>query len=885
MSNNVLPDPLPVEDSATQASTASAATVLGNVNDAAVTSNTTGTISAKLRGLTALIGSAWDAAANLLKARMYVGDLAVSGTNPVPVSGTLNTVGATLNIVTALSETDYNIGGAAYSGTSAISGPYKLNSIKFKFSTASAKTITVTDATTGTIVSQPVSTTATDYVIPLNGIGFPDGHQFTVAVTQTPGPCLMTFSADIENGQLPMGGNPVLGSPELGTYIGDVGSLATNARDSLNEQTTPLIANDTFTGSFRRIDQQGSIQILYASLTPITSVKIIWSEDGVTPMAGLLGTSTLTQRVITGYNVVYQVYSGDLIAPYYRLEVVNGASDQTAFPGFISITWLNREPYNGVFDFTDAEPSNLTKALVVKQFHQKTVKLTDTPLGIGGTFTTVGLTAGGFTANAQGYFAGTNWADVDFHVWGAPFNAHGTLYFAFSHDGVTDHIGPVPVQINDLTQALPIPLRNFAYWRAYYVNNSVAQTSFGLFIVQRASVASDLTRTLTQVIGPSEPVKVTRSMVEPSPVGERGFLGADRDVFGAGIVASRIARITLNPTRPLANNRVTVTETGGGTVTQEPTYAEFRLNSGTGTTSVARMVSIITNPYMPGNEDYVMVPVRFTTGIANCAQRVGMFTDAEGFWLGFDGTTMGFAIRTGSLDTFTPLTAANGDPLDGSGNSRFARGGILEPLNPEMKNVWRGRIGLLGSSLQFFDLQSPDGLWMRVNSNRFPNLQQKASLLNWDLPFRAEVVKSGAATTPIIVGIGSVNAGFVGNPYGLEPSTVFGRENVHVGVAGITASGIQYTPPTGRTLVIKSVQMTATNTSTGGPALIRLRDGSGGTLLYSIRVEESSGTIDKVQGADQTFPEGLRVATNLYAEVVSGTVNVDLMADGYTEAM
>lgn len=207
-----LANPFPTSDS-----------TIGSVNDGAVTTDSAGTLSAKLRGIVKILGDVWDDAISLFNVRIFQGDLPVSGANPLQVTGTLSTVGATLNIISALSATDYDLEAAAYSETTAISGPYKLNSVKLKFSNAAAKTISIYDDTLGTLIAQPVSTTAMDYVIPIGGIGFPDGRQIRIEVTQTSTACLMTLSVDIENGQLPMGGNPVLASPSEGTYIGDVG--------------------------------------------------------------------------------------------------------------------------------------------------------------------------------------------------------------------------------------------------------------------------------------------------------------------------------------------------------------------------------------------------------------------------------------------------------------------------------------------------------------------------------------------------------------------------------------------------------------------------------------------------------------------------------------
>lgn len=167
------------------------------------------------------------------------GQPAGTAVNPVNVTGTLAASVATLNILSGLSATNYNLNSAAYSGTSSIGGPYKLNCIKLHFSTNASKTIVVTDTTTGTVLaaSTPTQETATDFVVPVGGLGFPSGHQFTVAISQTTVACAVTFSAEIETGQIPMGGNPVVDGFVVDNNNSYSGSLAANA-------TTPTSATD-----------------------------------------------------------------------------------------------------------------------------------------------------------------------------------------------------------------------------------------------------------------------------------------------------------------------------------------------------------------------------------------------------------------------------------------------------------------------------------------------------------------------------------------------------------------------------------------------------------------------------------------------------------------
>ncbi len=138
------------------------------------------------------------------------------------------------------------------------------------------------------------------------------------------------------------------------------------SRDTNNEQTIPLAAGGVFTGTFTKIDIYPHFQLLYAATTPITSVKIIWSHDGITPLGGAFGSTTVPQRVISGYNVAYHVGQNNNSAPYYRLEVTNGATPQGAFPSFISIAWLAINAYNGSFVFLNDSLTNLSKALLTR---------------------------------------------------------------------------------------------------------------------------------------------------------------------------------------------------------------------------------------------------------------------------------------------------------------------------------------------------------------------------------------------------------------------------------------------------------------------------------------------------------------------------------------
>ncbi len=138
-----------------------------------------------------------------------------------------------------------------------------------------------------------------------------------------------------------------------------------HARDTNNEQTTPLLAGAIFEGAYTKIDDDAHVEILYAATTPFTFQKI-WSSDGVTPLGGAFGTSATASRVVSGYNVVYDLLEGRNMAPYYKIKIINGVSDQTAYPGFIHLVWKISTPYTGSYGFLTDSLTNLSKALLTR---------------------------------------------------------------------------------------------------------------------------------------------------------------------------------------------------------------------------------------------------------------------------------------------------------------------------------------------------------------------------------------------------------------------------------------------------------------------------------------------------------------------------------------
>lgn len=330
-------------------------------------------------------------------------------------------------------------------------------------------------------------------------------------------------------------------SPDTEALLQDlIDGSEVHARDTNNEQTTPLAANATWEGSFTRIDDTPHFEILYAATTPFTA-QIIWSNDGVNPLGGSFGTSTIAQQVVSGYNVAYNVGEGRNIAPYYKLKIVNGADAQTAFPGFISITWLIKTAYSGSYGGLTAALNNLSRALLTRAVIAGTkpdgtfanVDLTefdDLRVGFGAepdtnntTSTTLTAYSGSpYVPNVGGAPSVTNsdtWAGdwtpcKDFAGSSISVIAEvlGTGYAEFSNDaGATiAHFYTTPfVGSGDFA----IPVGNFTHYRILFQNVSASTNDLSISSILHYQALQSFVFPVAGTISPSFPAALVKANI------------------------------------------------------------------------------------------------------------------------------------------------------------------------------------------------------------------------------------------------------------------------------------------------------------------------------------------------------------------------------------
>lgn len=216
------------------------------------------------------------------------------------------------------------------------------------------------------------------------------------------------------------------------------------------------------------------------------------------------------------------------------------------------------------------------------------------------------------------------------------------------------------------------------------------------------------------------------------------------DVLGVAVTGERNNEIELSFFSSFNTDLITNTTTSGGSATITGGHARYR--SGTNATGSAIGESIYKCKYRPAHEQYCFFTAAFTTGVANSFQRIGLFDANNGFFIGYEGTSFGVTLRTGTTDTFTTRASWNGDPLDGSSGSKFTRAGTPEAINLTYSNLFRIRFAWLGSASIYFEVFSPDGGWVVFHTIRIPNSQLNPSIQTPELPISIQVTKTSGAS-------------------------------------------------------------------------------------------------------------------------------------------
>ena len=222
------------------------------------------------------------------------------------------------------------------------------------------------------------------------------------------------------------------------------------------------------------------------------------------------------------------------------------------------------------------------------------------------------------------------------------------------------------------------------------------------------------------------------------------------DSFGHLLTASAANQIDIQFFRDTPANLLTVTTAGGGATSQVGGAGKFE-TSAAGTAN-AKGVTTQNTSYRSGAEIFAIFTATFTTPTdGNGFQRIGLYDDNDGMFIGFEGTSFGVTVRNGASDTTVAKASFSEDDLTGAVGSKFTRAGVPEAIDLTKLNVFRIRYGWLGGAPIEFEVLSPDSNWVTFHQVKQPGLDTVASVENPDLPMTLHVSKSGADATNLIM--------------------------------------------------------------------------------------------------------------------------------------
>lgn len=223
------------------------------------------------------------------------------------------------------------------------------------------------------------------------------------------------------------------------------------------------------------------------------------------------------------------------------------------------------------------------------------------------------------------------------------------------------------------------------------------------------------------------------------------------DIFNQQIIGIRNNQIEVDfsGTDPDSITLLTVTKTNGGDASNGGGQATFE--TGTNTSGEIKAITTRTVTYHPHSENYAAFTAIFSAGLANSFQRIGLYDDNNGFFIGYEGTSFGVTKRTGGVDTTTAQASFNVDTLTGQTGSKYTRNGTPEALDTTKDNLYRIRYGWLGAAPIYYEVLNPDGEWVTFHIIKHPNTVAVPTVEEPNQPLRVHIKKTTAGATNLTI--------------------------------------------------------------------------------------------------------------------------------------
>ena len=221
---------------------------------------------------------------------------------------------------------------------------------------------------------------------------------------------------------------------------------------------------------------------------------------------------------------------------------------------------------------------------------------------------------------------------------------------------------------------------------------------------------------------------------------------------------------------------VTTTENNGGTVTQSDSMAVLSTSTNVAGEAIMRSRGVIT--YRAGLGILSRFTGMFTNGgAANSTQMIGVGTNEDGLFFGYDGATFGILKRRATIDTWYPQTTWNVDVMDGSGSASTNPSNML--LDHTKINVFEIQFQWLGAGkLSFFIENDNTGAFAKVHEIAYANANTIPSILNPTLALCSMVQNSGN-TSDLVLKTASMSGFIEGRNIRTGPVNSHNNTNTH----------------------------------------------------------------------------------------------------------
>lgn len=226
-------------------------------------------------------------------------------------------------------------------------------------------------------------------------------------------------------------------------------------------------------------------------------------------------------------------------------------------------------------------------------------------------------------------------------------------------------------------------------------------------------------------------------------------------LYGELMVAGRTPEISLQFQYNISTYQIILTEENGGTAVQDDSMAI--LSSGTNVNGRVSIRSRSGIRYRPGYECEVGFAAVFTLPAStNSFQRIGVFSSADGVYLGIIDNEFAIGRRKGGTDFITKKSDFNLDKLDGTGPSGL-------DLDPTKMNMFRISYGWYGISPIVYEVYSgfTKG-YIPFHVIDLINLQDVPTMGNPVLPLNIEVEKDDAGSENIQMRLAAIRGGIIG---------------------------------------------------------------------------------------------------------------------------